>query len=185
MKNLSPTNEPLKIIRPGLYSLARVHKPGSCTAPECKTQCFSGAFFLCQEGRRGEIAKYGETPRAANITLIASRLAHERNHAEASNKTLVGNLTVLKLHGTGLPLGTKLKSKAAQKCAAFFCAFFLPKFSKVKNWVENCLKKHAPHAQTFDGEKQTFLAQIKSTKNPAVTDRAVRFLQLDRQIGAR
>jgi len=64
-------------------------------------------------------------------------------------------------------------------------AFFLPKFSKVKNWAENCLKKHAPHTQTFDGEKQTFLAQTKSTKNPAVTDRAVRFLQLDRQIGAR
>ena len=28
MKNLSPTNKPIKIKRPGLYSLARVHKPG-------------------------------------------------------------------------------------------------------------------------------------------------------------
>ena len=46
MKNLSPTDEPIKIIRPGLYSLARVHKPGCFTQAPCESKC-TGAYFFC------------------------------------------------------------------------------------------------------------------------------------------
>jgi len=59
MKNLSPTNKPIKIIPSGLYSLARVHKPGSCTAPECKPTCFSGAFLFEPYTRK----PWGSAPR--------------------------------------------------------------------------------------------------------------------------
>ena len=46
MKQSSPPVESKKIKQSRLCPLARTYKPGSCTAPECKTQCFSGAFFF-------------------------------------------------------------------------------------------------------------------------------------------
>jgi len=80
MKNLSPTDEPIKIIRPGLYSLARVHKPGSCTAPECKPQCFSGvSFFKSKAAQINFCAAFFVFRSPARLALALDRGANEGN----------------------------------------------------------------------------------------------------------
>jgi len=111
MKQSTPEVESKKIIRSRLCPLAWTYKPGSCTAPDCKSQCVSGAFLFAHSAIQSTSAGGLETG-----DKVVDR-QHRKTTYGTTNEPVGFDSLNCGLACVGM--GKHFKSKAAQKCAAF------------------------------------------------------------------